>query len=262
MPDGSIGYVQLPQVGGGSLEPATLGTYILAGIGTDGRIVPIQLQADGSLAAGGGGGVTDHGALTGLADDDHVQYALADGTRPDLSAYIKADGSVPFTDVVTFGNADNGGGILLLSDSFGGTNDLVFDAVFNSFFFSTFRSAGGTHAAKTASAAGDVLGRLSFQSYGTTNWTGSASQGYALVAAISAYLVDDDPVKYAGLLFSLGSTVLELQGGAAGKVGVFGAAPVVQQAHIADPAADAGALATAFASLLDKLEAYGLLATA
>ena len=28
-----------------------------------------------------GGGVTDHGALTGLGDDDHGQYLLADGTR-------------------------------------------------------------------------------------------------------------------------------------------------------------------------------------
>jgi hypothetical protein len=28
-----------------------------------------------------GGGVTDHGALTGLADDDHTQYLLGDGTR-------------------------------------------------------------------------------------------------------------------------------------------------------------------------------------
>ncbi len=27
------------------------------------------------------GGVTDHGALTGLGDDDHTQYVLADGTR-------------------------------------------------------------------------------------------------------------------------------------------------------------------------------------
>jgi hypothetical protein len=27
------------------------------------------------------GGVTDHGALTGLGDDDHTQYALADGSR-------------------------------------------------------------------------------------------------------------------------------------------------------------------------------------
>jgi hypothetical protein len=34
-----------------------------------------------------------------------------------------------------------------------------------------------------------------------------------------------------------------------------------QQAHIADPAADAGACATAIASILDALEAYGLLAT-
>ena len=28
-----------------------------------------------------GGGVTDHGALTGLGDDDHTQYHLTDGTR-------------------------------------------------------------------------------------------------------------------------------------------------------------------------------------
>jgi hypothetical protein len=33
------------------------------------------------IQSGGGGGATDHGALTGLADDDHTQYALADGTR-------------------------------------------------------------------------------------------------------------------------------------------------------------------------------------
>lgn len=30
---------------------------------------------------GGGGGVTDHGALTGLADDDHTQYLHMNGTR-------------------------------------------------------------------------------------------------------------------------------------------------------------------------------------
>ena len=29
----------------------------------------------------GGGGVSDHGALTGLSDDDHTQYILEDGTR-------------------------------------------------------------------------------------------------------------------------------------------------------------------------------------
>jgi hypothetical protein len=50
---------------------------------TDGHV----WTADGAngagweAVAGGGGGVTDHGALTGLADDDHTQYALADGSR-------------------------------------------------------------------------------------------------------------------------------------------------------------------------------------
>jgi hypothetical protein len=32
-------------------------------------------------SSGGGGGVTDHGALTGLTGDDHTQYLLAAGTR-------------------------------------------------------------------------------------------------------------------------------------------------------------------------------------
>jgi hypothetical protein len=31
--------------------------------------------------SGGGGGVSDHGALTGLENDDHSQYVLADGSR-------------------------------------------------------------------------------------------------------------------------------------------------------------------------------------
>jgi len=34
------------------------------------------------ITISGAAGVTDHGALTGLGDDDHPQYILADGTRP------------------------------------------------------------------------------------------------------------------------------------------------------------------------------------
>ncbi len=49
-------------------------------VDTTGRAV--QLTSGGAVNAtvtgGGGGGVTDHGALTGLSDDDHPQYgALA-----------------------------------------------------------------------------------------------------------------------------------------------------------------------------------------
>lgn len=43
------------------------------------------------------GGVTDHGALTGLADDDHTQYALADGTRGSFASVEQGqDGSAAF----------------------------------------------------------------------------------------------------------------------------------------------------------------------
>jgi hypothetical protein len=66
-------------------------------------------------AGGGGGGVTDHGALTGLADDDHTQYLLADGSR-DLAGDWSA-GSNKITDLAAPTNpndaarlADVGGG--------------------------------------------------------------------------------------------------------------------------------------------------------
>ena len=41
-----------------------------------------------TVTSGGGAGVTDHGALTGLADDDHPQYL--DNTRGDTRYYTKA----------------------------------------------------------------------------------------------------------------------------------------------------------------------------
>jgi hypothetical protein len=46
---------------------------------------------------GAAGGTLDHGLLTGLADDDHTQYILADGTRS-FSDYIDIDeSSIPGT---------------------------------------------------------------------------------------------------------------------------------------------------------------------
>ena len=46
----------------------------------------IEVAVENLVVSGGGsgGGVTDHGALTGLSDDDHTQYALADGSRGDF----------------------------------------------------------------------------------------------------------------------------------------------------------------------------------
>lgn len=59
-------------------------------------------EALDTLAAGGIGGVSDHGSLTGLDDDDHTQYLLADGTR-NLTGDLLATG----TTKITFGSASS-----------------------------------------------------------------------------------------------------------------------------------------------------------
>lgn len=48
-------------------------------------------SGDVIVSGGGGGGVTDHGGLTGLGDDDHTQYALANGSRGSFAAPLGAD---------------------------------------------------------------------------------------------------------------------------------------------------------------------------
>jgi len=58
--------------------------YIVMLVGDASDLTTVDLRATGLTGSGGGGGtpITDHGALTGLGDDDHNQYALTDGTRP------------------------------------------------------------------------------------------------------------------------------------------------------------------------------------
>jgi len=66
---------------------SSLGTAAALNVGTAANNV-VQLDGTAKLPAVDGSqltnlpsGVTDHGALTGLGDDDHTQYALADGSR-------------------------------------------------------------------------------------------------------------------------------------------------------------------------------------
>ena len=51
--------------------------------------------------ASGGGGVSDHGALGGLTDDDHPQYLLGDGVRSSLNGFAVtgtlSTGAIPAT---------------------------------------------------------------------------------------------------------------------------------------------------------------------
>jgi hypothetical protein len=67
------------------------------------------------VGGGGGGGVTDHGALGGLADDDHTQYTLVDGTR---AFTVNSQNGLLFdTGNNSFGTTDNSSIVLLGADN-------------------------------------------------------------------------------------------------------------------------------------------------
>ena len=80
------------------------------------------------LTAAGGGGVTDHGALSGLSDDDHSQYLLATGARTGASSQAQAFTTGisigPSTQTITFNNTDVAN-TLLGSIDFKNNNNVV-----------------------------------------------------------------------------------------------------------------------------------------
>lgn len=57
-----------------------LGDVSTSGV-TNGQVIAYNSTSGLWEAGDAVGGVSDHGSLTGLSDDDHTQYALADGTR-------------------------------------------------------------------------------------------------------------------------------------------------------------------------------------
>lgn len=66
---------------------AVPGEYVLDWAGSV-EYLPVVVQTHPDDPAGGGGGVTDHGALTGLGDDDHPQYH--NNARGDARYYLQA----------------------------------------------------------------------------------------------------------------------------------------------------------------------------
>jgi len=70
--------------------------YFYFAIPQDGRAVILTSGGTG----GGSGGVSDHGDLTGLSDDDHALYALADGTR-DFTGHVRMEDTLDVENAVT-----------------------------------------------------------------------------------------------------------------------------------------------------------------
>lgn len=80
--------------GGGSLELHKLKDVDVTGL-ADGMVLKYSLANKNFYFGTGGGGVTDHGALTGLGDDDHPQYhndARGDARYQQLSQKDTANG--------------------------------------------------------------------------------------------------------------------------------------------------------------------------
>lgn len=80
----------------------------------------INIKVFGVTGGSGSGGVSHHGALTGLADDDHVQYQRSKSVFTSTSPYTITDESI----VVTYGSAvtlpsalANAGRVILVGSS-------------------------------------------------------------------------------------------------------------------------------------------------
>lgn len=100
-------YLEYPLVGGVVSAFVTAlnelrGQLTLTGAGS----VIVTTDPSGVITISGsatGGGVGDHGELTGLADDDHPQYSLVDGTRAFTGSITATSGT--FTQGLTVGSA-------------------------------------------------------------------------------------------------------------------------------------------------------------
>ena len=80
----------------------------------------INIKVFGVTGGSGSGGVSDHGALTGLADDDHLQYQRSKSVFTSTSPYTITDESI----VITYGAAvtlpsasANAGRVILVGSS-------------------------------------------------------------------------------------------------------------------------------------------------
>ena len=78
-----------------------LGRALASTAPTSGQVLAFDGTQWAPKTPAGGGGVTDHGALGGLTDDDHPQYLLGDGVRSSLNGFAVTgtfnSGAIPTT---------------------------------------------------------------------------------------------------------------------------------------------------------------------
>jgi hypothetical protein len=81
----------------------------LSALGTALHVVRVNAAGTALEFAAASGGVTDHGALTGLADDDHPQYLLASGARALSGPWDVGNQAIDDVKSISYeGEVDNG----------------------------------------------------------------------------------------------------------------------------------------------------------
>lgn len=98
--DGGLAPASLPDGTTGEIAVVNSGRLANAKYSTQAGGTTIVTTRSTSGSTGTGTGVTDHGALTGLGDDDHTQYLLANGART-LTGTLSVTGNISVT-----GNVD------------------------------------------------------------------------------------------------------------------------------------------------------------
>ncbi len=173
---------------------------------------------------GSGGGVTDHGALAGLSDDDHTQYTLVDGTRA-----FTGDQSVGSNKLTNLGSPtaatdaarlqDIGPGfygVIFKESEIGGYDELDDTLIFDSTFFylqsdgsdkplvsivlSSFPGAAGGEA-NTASNLGSGEGVFSAKAGVDLQFKSLVAGGGVALSSDSTEITIDSTSKFYGVIF-------------------------------------------------------------
>lgn len=107
-------------------------SVIALGIDPDGFPRPLAVDSAGMLLSSGGAGVSDHGALTGLTDDDHPQYVLATGTRNITGIQTFDSGLDSYGEVNLYNGPINLAGDISVQGTMYWDSDATIDLGFNS----------------------------------------------------------------------------------------------------------------------------------
>ena len=158
--DGYEGDISFRQIDGSGTVEYVKKSHEWVAVASSGEMPPVRIIGGTRGAVGSGVGITSHGDLAGLGDDNHVQYLLVDGTRAMTSTMtIGADADGTDRSVV-WGHSTLKTimGIDDSSDAFVINTDAAFDATLANNSFSIDAShnviiAGGLTVGSTITAA-------------------------------------------------------------------------------------------------------------